>query len=143
MHEFFDDLLTPRAERTPAETAPESLHPGESDALNLGRIAVEYGHARVREHLFDLALFAGLEIVIAEDADGRNAEVCGDVLGEDLRLFDIPVVGQIAAHQQYIGDLGDLREQRLQRTLRRFLDVKVSDCSDAQCVFVRHYRYPS
>ena len=43
-----DDALAPRAERALAEPAAEPFHPGDADALQLARVAVENHEARAK-----------------------------------------------------------------------------------------------
>src|SRR5688500_953952 len=52
--EILDDLLAPRAELSPAETSGETLHSGETDAVNLVRVAVEHHHTDVAEDLNEI-----------------------------------------------------------------------------------------
>ena len=136
--ELLDDLLAPRAELPPSEAAAESLHAGEADALDLVHAAVEHGHAGVGEDLHDLVLVAGLEVVIAEDADGRDAQRRGDLLRQDLRLLHRAVVGEIAAHQEHVGLSGGRLEQRVHASQSRLLDVDVGDRGDPQRLLFHH-----
>src|SRR6266542_1260787 len=126
VNESFDDVLAPGAKGSPSESAAEAFDARKSDAANLGHASVEHRYACIGEDFRDLALLACLEIVVAEDAESRNAEERCDVLGHNFRLVEISVVGQIAAEQKHISNFSGLREERLQRALRSFLDVQVS-----------------
>ena len=136
--ELLDDLLAPRAELPAPEAAAEAFHAGEADALDLVHAAVEHRHAGVREDLHDLVLVAGLEVVIAEDADGRDAQRRGDLLGQDLRLLDRAVVGEVAAHQEHVGLTGRRFEQRVHASQPRLFDVDVGDRGDPERLFFHH-----
>src|SRR5690348_12104092 len=57
-HEQLDDFLSPRTERTSAKSTGKAFHAGEADALNLGRIAIEYGDAGVGQDLPNLVALA-------------------------------------------------------------------------------------
>ena len=73
----------------------------------------------------------GLEIVIAEDADGRNLERADDLLGQRARFFRQAKIRQVTGEDQDVGNFRDLGEERLQRPLgARAAEVKISDCRD-------------
>ena len=59
--------------------------------------------------------------MIAEDADGRDAQRGGDLLRQDLRFLDRAVVGEIAAEQQHVRFFRRLCEQRLHAPCDVFL----------------------
>src|SRR5206468_12346784 len=52
--ELLDDPFSPRSERALTEAAAEPLHAGDADAVDLGRVAVEYDDAGVGDNLTDL-----------------------------------------------------------------------------------------
>ena len=143
MDELLDDLLAPRAEGAPSEAAAKALDAAESDAFDFDGVSVEHRDAGVGQDLDDLVLLPALEIVIAENANGRDTERGGYVLRKDARLFRSSVVGEIAAQQEDVRRLRDFREQLQHRALRRLLDVNVGNGRDSQRIFLRHYLLPS
>ena len=133
--ELLDDFFAPCIQLPPAETAAESLHTGETDAFDLMRPAIEHGHAGVGQDLHNVLRLARFEIVIAQDADGRDAKRRRDFFGQDLRFLDQAVVGEIAAKKENVGLRRYGGEKRLQTLLPRLLDVNVGDGGDAQVLF--------
>ena len=86
---------------------------------------------RVGENLADLGCLARFEIVIAEHRR-RSACAAASARAPAPRASSgEPVVGEIAGEQQHVGRLGDAREQRLKRALRRFRAVQIADRGDA------------
>src|SRR4051812_30997389 len=84
-HELLDDRLAPRAKRTLAEPAAESLRAGDPNSLQLAGIAVEHDDAGVGQDLAHLRLFSRLDVVVAEHRGNGNSQG-GQLAGKNPRF---------------------------------------------------------
>ena len=135
--EAFDRLLAPGFERVLAEAAAETLGAREADAEHLAALAIEHLNAGVAEKLVQLVLLARVPVVIAEHGDDRYFHGAGQFLEQDLSFFGRAVVGEVAAQEQDVGAVGDLREEGLEGALRSFGAVQIGDGRDAHAFFRR------
>ena len=118
-----------------AEAAAESFDAGDADARKLARIAVEYLHARVAQHVHQLSRLAGFEIVIAEHGRRRHPQR-GQLLREHGGLLGQAVIGEIAGEHGNISGLVHAGEERLERALRRLGAMEVGQrghTNDRRC----------
>ena len=115
------------------EPAAESLHTGHSELAATGmqhfRAAFEHFDTRITEQRCDLFLSVAVVIVVAEHREHRDVEVT-ELFGDDLRLVDPAVPGEVASEQQYIGPLGNAGQRGAQRALDVRRQVYVPDGRD-------------
>src|SRR5688572_11955675 len=130
-HEQLDDVLAPRTERPASEPATESLHSRESNAADLGCIAIEYDDAGVDEDLTDLVALAGLEVVVPHDGDARDAERRRDLARENTCFLGQPVIRQVAAYGEHIRSLRNLRKHARESTVPRLCNMNVAHAREA------------
>ncbi len=134
LHEALGRGLSPGTERGAAEAARESLRTGNTDTLDLARLAIQNPDADVGENAANELMLARLVVVVAEDGDYRDPHRGLQVVRQDLRLFLEAVVGQIAAQQKDVSPLVDVRQQRLQLSPRGFFHVQIADGCQARCL---------
>ena len=84
-----------------SETPKKSLHSGKSNALDLDRLFVEYGHSGITKDRADLLWLSAFIIMISENSDDRD-RASAEVLGEDLRLTRLAEIGEVAAQHQHV-----------------------------------------
>ena len=117
MDEAFDGVLTPGCQRIAPETTAKAAHTREADAADLDRVTIEHGDTRIAKNLRHLILFAGLEVMTAQDCGDGNAQRRGDLFSENVGLLGLPVIRQVATEQEKVGVLGYLGEKLLKRAV--------------------------
>ena len=117
-HERLHRAFAPRLQRAGPESSREALGPREAHALHLDRGAVQHRDAgRVGQDPGHLVGGTGFEIMVAEHRDLRQLRRA-ELLGEDARLLRGAVVREVAAEDEHVRALRDLREERLEGALR-------------------------
>src|SRR5262245_26007208 len=94
LHERFNGLLTPRAERASTKPSSKTLYPGETDAVNLSRFTVEDRDAAIDEDLPNFVRLTALIVVVAEHGDDGNLHD-RKLTRENPRLIRQPVVCKV------------------------------------------------
>lgn len=104
LNESLNEGFAPWIEHQLSEPAAKSADAGESDAVDLGSLAIEDLDAGFLQDIGDVGGVTGFVIVIAQDGEDRNRGVGAEILGEDLGFLDMAVVGEVAAEDENIGD---------------------------------------
>jgi len=94
--------------------------------MHLGGFAVEHRDAGVGEDLSYLVCFSGFKIMIAQHRHTGHAKRCSNLLCEHTGFLGESVVREVAAHDEEIGTLRDLRKDRGQSAVPRLADVDVA-----------------
>jgi hypothetical protein len=115
------------------EPAAEALHPRHAQPLAPGvqdhALALQDVQAVLAQHRRDLVLLVAVVVVVAEHGDDRHGQL-GELVGDDVRLLDGAVPGQVTGEQEHVGVAPEVFQRGAQAPAGVLAQMDVPDGGD-------------